>query len=707
MLKKLQLKSGVNRENTRYFNENGWFVSQWVRFRQGTPEKIGGFVRFSANTFEGVCRSLWNWVTLEGLNLLGVGTNKKFYLEQGGVYYDITPFRVTSATGTLTDPFSTTNADATVNVADTAHGLAVGDIVEFSGAVTVGGVSAAELNARHTVDTVVDADNYTIEVTTPASSTAGPAGGTVTYTYFSFTTTLSNPFSTTSGSPLVSVAQTAHNVQLGDYVIFSNATAVGGLTINGEYTVTLVTDANNYVITDTSNASSTAGPGGGTVYANYLLPIGNEFESPMSGWGAGFWNFGVWGVGGAGVNPMRLWSQSNFGEDLVFAYRNGPLCLWDATNTVNARGVLVQTLAGANNVPEEVGLVLISDVSRFVFAFGANDIFSVTYDPMLVRWSDQESVVDWTPSATTQAGSIRLSAGSEIVARLQTRQEILTWTDTALYSLQYVGAPIVWGTTLLGDNLSIAGPNSVVMGAGIAYWMGNGKFYSYNGSVQTLRCDLRQFVFDNFNFNQALQVVAGSNEAFNEVWWFYPTADSLVPNRYVVYNYLEDVWYYGDMIRYAWIDHVVRDKPIAATNDRLLYHEVGYDDLSTVTPTAIPAFIESTEFDIDDGDRFGFVYRILPDITFDASTVTNPAATFTLYPMANSGTGFGTSVGGTDTQNVVRSATFPVEKFTGQVFVRVRGRQMVLRVASTELGVAWQLGAPRIDIRQDGRRGAQ
>lgn len=703
-LKKLTLKSGVNRENTRYYNENGWFVSQWVRFRQGTPEKIGGFIRFSTYTFDGICRSLWNWVTLAGLNLLGVGTSKKFYLEQGGVYYDITPFRVTSTTGTLTDPFTTTNASTTVNVTDTAHGLAVGDIVEFSGAVAVGGVPTGELNTRHTVATVVDADNYTIEVTTPASSTAGPAGGTVTYTYFSFTTTLIDPFSTTSGSPLVSVAQTAHGVQIGDYVIFSNATAVGGLTIGGEYTVTSVTDANNYVITASSNASSTAGPGGGTVYANYLLPIGNDIQSPMAGWGGGPWNFGTWGNGEAGISPMRLWSQSNFGEDLVFAYRNGPLCLWDASGTINNRGIQVQTLAGASDVPEEVGLVLVSDISRFVFAFGCNDVFSATYDPMLIRWSDQESVVDWTPSATTQAGGIRLSAGSEIVARLQTRQEVLAWTDTALYSLQYVGPPVVWGATLMGDNISIAGPNSVAMGAGIAYWMGNGKFYFYNGSVQTLRCDLRQFVFDDFNFDQALQVVAGSNEAFNEIWWFYPTADSLVPNRYVVYNYLEDVWYYGDTTRYAWIDHVVRDKPIAAMGDRLVYHEVGNDDQSSAVPAPIPAFIESAEFDIDDGDRFGFVYRILPDVTFEASTVTNPAVTFTLYPMANSGTGFGTSVGGTDTRNVVRSATFPVEKFTGQVFVRVRGRQMVLRVASTELGVAWQLGAPRIDIRQDGRR---
>lgn len=705
-LKKLTLKPGVNRENTRYYNENGWFVSQWVRFRQGTPEKIGGFIRFSQYTFEGICRSLWNWVTLAGLNLLGVGTNKKFYLEQGGVYYDITPFIVTSTTGAITNPFTTTNASTTVNVTDTAHGLAVGDIVEFSGAVAVGGVPATELNARHTVDTVVDANNYTIEVTTPATSSAGPAGGTVTYTYFSFTATLTNPFSTTSGSPLVNVTQTAHGAKIGDYVIFSNATAVGGLTINGEYTVTSVVDANNYVITAASNASSTAGPGGGTVYANYLLPTGNEIQSPTSGWGGGPWNFGTWGNGGAGVSPIRIWSQSNFGEDLVFAYRNGPLCLWDASGTVNNRGVQVQTLAGASDVPDEVGLVLVSDISRFVFAFGCNDVFSPTYDPMLIRWSDQESVVDWTPSATTQAGSIRLSAGSEIVARLQTRQEVLAWTDSALYSLQYVGAPIVWSATLMGDNLSIVGPNSVAMGAGIAYWMGNGKFYFYNGSVQTLRCDLRQFIFDDFNFDQSVQVVAGSNEAFNEIWWFYPTANSLVPNRYVVYNYLEDVWYYGEMTRYAWIDHVVRDKPIAATGDKLVYHEVGYDDQSGVTPAPLVSFIESTEFDIDDGDRFGFVYRILPDVTFEASTVTNPAVTFTLYPMANSGSGFGTSIGGTDTRSVVRSATFPVEKFTGQVYVRVRGRQMVLRVASTDLGVAWQLGAPRIDIRQDGRRGS-
>lgn len=704
-LKKLTLKPGVNRENTRYFNENGWFVSQWVRFRQGTPEKIGGYARLSANTFIGVCRSLLNWVTLAGRNYLGIGTSKKYYIENGGAYYDITPYRTFDSSGTLTNPFTTNLTTPTsVLVTDTAHGLLPGSVVFFTGATSVGGIPASVLNARHVVATTPDLNTYTIVVSTPAVSVA-TGGGTVAYQYYSTTITLTNPFTTNLVNPTrVNVFHPSSGVAPGDYVTFSNASPVGGLTLNGTFTVTALVDTNNYVITSATPATSVA-TGGGTVYAQYEVPVGSDFQVPTDGWGTGAWGIGAWGIGSSLFVQMRVWFASNFGEDLVYAPRGRDLYYWDATTGTGVRGVAVKTLAGANNVPLFVNALIVSDISRFVLVFGTNEIFTNTLDPMLIRWADQESVVDWTPSPTSQAGSIRLSAGSEIVTRLQTRQEILVWTDSAIYSLQYVGPPVVWSPTLLSDNISIQGPNAAAVGAGVVYWMGNGKFYSYDGRVQTLRCDLRQFIFNDFNFDQHLQVCAGSNEAFNEIWWFYPSANSLVPDKYVVYNYLEDIWYYGTLTRFVWIDRNTREYPMAASADKIIYHEDGLDDQSTEFVLPINSFIESTEFDIDDGDRFGFIYRVLPDMNFSGSTNPAPAVTMTFYPMVNSGSGFGTSIGGSDFAAVVRTVAVPVEEFTGQVYVRIRGRQIVMRVESAQVGVAWQLGAPRIDIKTDGRRG--
>jgi len=704
-LRKITPKAGVNRENTRYFSENGWYASQWTRFRQGTPEKIGGYTRVTANTFEGTCRALLNWVTLGGANLLGVGTNVRYYIENGGTYNNITPWKLFSSTGSLSNPFTTVNTSSTITVASSGHNLVVGSIVIYSGATAVGGISAATLNSRHVVTAVVDANTYQIQVgTTATSSTTG--GGTVIYTYYSTEVKLTNPFTTNLTNPTqVQVTQTGANALVGDYVFFSGASAVGGITIAGFYRVFQYINANNYIIISSTPATSVA-TGGGTVFARYEIPVGAEFQTPTEGWGAGAWSAGQWGIGTTSFTNMRLWTHSNFGEALVFAPRGGSLYYWSpAVETLNGRGTAIITMSGADNVPLYANSVLISDVSRFVLVFGTNDIYTNVLDPMVIRWSDQESVVDWTPMATSQAGSLRLSNGSEIVARIQTRQEILVWTDTALYSLQYVGTPVVWGSTLMGDNISIIGPNTVALGAGVAFWMGNGKFYKYDGSVQTLRCDLRQYIFSDFNLDQTLQISCGTNEAFNEVWWFYPSANSMVPNRYVIYNYLEDTWAYGELTRFAWIDKNTRKYPMAAAASTIMYHENGVDDNSTSTTAPIPAYIESGEFDIDDGDHFGFVYRVLPDINFTGSTVQNPQVTLTLYPMQNSGSGFGTSIGGDRSASSTRTVAFPVEQFTGQVYIRVRGRQMVLRVESTGLGVTWQVGATRIDIRQDGRRG--
>jgi hypothetical protein len=629
-LKKLTLKPGVNQENTRYTNENGWYVSDKMRFRQGTPEKIGGWVRISASIFQGVCRSLWNWVTLGFLNLVGVGTNLKFYIENGGAYFDITPLRASSTINN--NPFALT-ASTTVTVTDTAHGCTTGDFVTFSGAVAIGGVgtnvTAAVLNQNFQV-TVLSSNTYSIVIS-----------------------------------------------------VLPNATAIAG------------------------------SPGGGaSVVAAYEIPVGPAISGAQVGWGGGTWGEGTWGNGGTSLSNIRLWSQNNFGEDLVFGYRGGPIYYWDATSGVTSRGVAVTTLSGASDVPTVQNFLFVSDSSRFVFAFGCNEIGSIVQNPMLVRWSDQESVVDWTPTATNQSSSLQLSHGSEIVTCVQTRQEIVVFTDSAVYSFQYQGPPAVWSTQLLGDNISIISPNSAIIASGIVYWMGVDKFYSYDGRTQTLRCDLRQYIFQDINLSQTAQIFAGTNEGFNEVWWFYCSASSNVIDKYVTFNYTENngagVWAYGTLGRTAWLDSGLRDFPLAATyNSNLVNHEQGVDNDETGTPVAINAIISSAEFDIDDGDHFGFVWRMLPDITFRGSSAASPQVTMTLIPMQNSGSGYNNpiSLGGNSDATVVRTSTSVIEQFTGQVYVRVRGRQMILQVESNQLGCAWQLGSPRIDIKQDGRRG--
>ena len=707
-LKKLVFKSGVNRENTRYTTEGGYYDGDKVRFRQGTPEKIGGWQRISQYSYLGICRSLWNWVTLDFLNLVGVGTNLKFYIEKGGVYNDITPVRYWTLTNdTLTNPFDTVQDSTTVTVNATGSALQTGDAVTFSGvSVDVSGIPFTEFNSYFFV-TRIDDDTFTIETITPADATATGLGGSVTATYINNWLELTDPFDTVDASAIVTVNQTNHDVNVNDYVTFENATTVGGLDLNGTFQVTTIVSANAYQITANSAATSTVTGGGGTVYALYETNTGPEYVVPLSGWGAGPWGFGPWGVGTTTNDALRIWSQMNFGEDLVFAPRNGPIFYWDASYGVDQRGYYLQLQSGASDVPVVTSFVFISDVYRFVFAFGCNDYTSDVQNPMLIRWSDQESVTNWTPSATNQAGSLALSHGSQIVTAVQTRQEIFVLTDSAAYGLQYLGPPYVWTATLLADNISIAGPNAAALASGVVFWMGVDKFYKYDGRVQTLRCDLRQYIFQDINELQYEQVYCSTNEGFNEVWWFYCSAGSNVVDKYAVYNYLEDIWYYGTMGRTAWLDSGIRDYPIAATySHNLVNHEQGLDDNETGVTTAIYSYITSSEFDIDDGHNFGFIWRIVPDLTFRGSTADSPAVTMTLYPLQNSGSGYNTpaSQGGSDYASITRTAVLPIEQFTGQVYIRVRGRQLAFKIENNQLGATWQLGSPRIDIRNDGRR---
>lgn len=633
-LKKLVFKPGVNRENTRYSTEGGFYDCDKIRFRYGTPEKIGGWERLSVNTYLGTAMSMWPWSTLAYAAYLGVGTNLKYYIMYGGAYNDITPVVTTTAPGTITfsavtvSPFS-----STITVNHASHGVTVGTSVTYSGVTSPGGlggnITEAVLEQEYQVATVISTNAYTIEAKNPST-----------------------------GLPVL------------------------------------------------SNASDT-GTGGASVVGAYQVNAGPSVQTPLSGWGGGPWGGGAWGIGTSSTDPLRIWNHQNFGEDLIFGPQGGPLYYWDATSGLSSRGVALSSLSGASDVPQTHNLLIVSDTSRFVLAFGCPDYGSSSLDPMLIRWSDQESAVNWTPAATSQAGSVRLSHGSRIKGVAQVRQEILVWSDTSLYSLQYLGPPIVWGSQLLTDNVSLASDRAMIVAAGVTYWMGDEKFYMYDGRAQTLPCDIRNYIFTDFNFSQTQQVFASTVEQFNEVWWFYCSADSDTIDRYVIYNYLEKAWYYGTMSRTAWIDaSVVSNLPIAATNNTLVYHELGVDDNTTGTPTAVNAYITSSEFDIDDGHNFGFVWRVLPDVTFRGSTAPSPVVSMTLLPLQNSGSGYNVppSVGGSATGAVVRSVTVPVEQFTGQINVRVRGRQMSFKVESSDLGVQWQLGAPRLDIRPDGRK---
>ena len=621
-IKKIVLKSGVNKENTQYTTEGGWYNSDKIRFRQGTPEVIGGWQRISNNTFLGVCRSLWSWATLGGAKLVGLGTNLKYYIERGGQYFDITPIRDTT-TGTAT--FADTNGSPIITVTDAAHGAVTGDFVTFSSAASLGG-------------------------------------------------------------------------------------AITATVLNKEYQVIGIGNANSYTINVGVNANaSDIGDGGAATVAAYQVNVGPEIQVPLTGWGAGAWGFGTWGVGASGTTMLRIWSAYNFGEDLIYGPRGDGIYLWDASTGVSTRGVAIDTMMGASDVPTKQNIIMVSDVSRFVLAFGVNELGSTDQDPMLIRWSDQEDYLNWTPSPTNQAGGIRLSHGSEIVAAVQTRQEIVVFTDMSVYGLQYLGPPAIWGATLLADGTSCIGPNGAIVASGVTYWMGVDKFYKYDGNVTTLRCDLKEHIFSDINLQQQYQCFAGANEGFNEVWWFYCSANSTVIDKYVVYNYLEDVWYYGTMGRTAWLDADIRNNPIAATYSyNLVDHETGVDDGEGMSPVPIYAYIESAEWDIEDGDSFAFIRRVLPDVTFRGSTPnSNPQMTLTLKPMRNSGSGFNNplSVGGDSSAGVLRTATAPIEEFTGQVFIRVRGRQFVLRLESNKLGTTWQAGSNRVDYKLDGKRG--
>jgi len=637
-LTRLQLSPGINREVTSYTNKGGWYDGDKVRFRFGFPEKIGGWTQQSGYSFLGACRALKPWVTLAQDQYIGVGTSVKYYINRGGEYLDITPIRETTGAGAVT--FAATNGSSVITVTDSAHGAVEGDFVTFSGAASLGGnITADVLNQEYRIDTIVNPNSYQI--------TARTAG-----------------------------------------------TSISSITVNGQLSPTPVV-AN----------SSDAGSGGSSTVGTYQINVGLDTVVSGNGWGTGTWGRGTWGSGSTSsvlTGTLRIWQHDNYGEDLLMNVRDGGLYYWDASGGLNARAVSLSSLSGANTTPTVAKQILVSDRDRHVIAFGCDPQGDPgVQDPLTIRFSSQESLTDWAATATNTAGELRLGSGSEIVCAVETRQQILVFTDTTLYGMQYLGPPFTFGVGSISEGISIIGPNATASVGDNVFWMGQEEFYVYGGSVEKLPCTVKSYVFDDFNTDQAEKVCAGVNSSNSEVWWFYPSADSTENDRYVIYNYLENVWYYGTLARMAWVDRGIFPNPLAASPDGYMYNqEIGFNDGSTNPSSAISAYIESSVIDIGEGEQFMFIDKMIPDLSFENTTSGSPSALFTLtvrdYPYG--------SYSATTTGSFTQTQSSPVVLATEQIFYRLRGRQVVLRVSSTEANMTWRLGTPRLSLRPDGRR---
>ena len=624
-LTKLQFRPGINTETTSYANEGGWFDGDKIRFRFGVPEKIGGWLKLSGSTFLGTARAIKPFVALDSTKYNGLGTNLKYYIEEGGGYNDVTPIRATTAAGDVT--FAATNGSSTLTVTDNSHGAIVNDFVTFSGAATLGGnITADVLNQEYQVISVPTANSFTVTA------------------------------KDTSGS------------------------------------------------TVTANASD-SGNGGGSVVGTYQINVGLDTTVGGTGWGAGTWSRGTWDSASSLLSAgatLRLWGNDNFGEDLLFNVRDGGIYYWDKSSGVSTRAVALSTLGSDSTIPTIAKQVMVSDRDRHVIVFGCDGEASIgTQDPMLIRFSDQGSLSTWQSTAENTAGELSLGSGSEIVTAIETRQQILVLTDVSAYSMQFLGPPFTFGINLISENITVMGPNAVKAVDDMVFWMGQDDFYEYNGQVQKMPCSIKSYIFNNFNSPQSEKVSAGLNSSFNEIWWFYPSSDSDENDRYAVYNYVEKVWYYGTIARTVWIDRGINSYPLAASTDNYLYnHELGLDDGSTAPNTAITSYITSSQLDLGDGESFAFIRRLIPDVTFDGSTSDAPAANFIIktrnFP--------GGTYNATSTNAVTRSATVPVEQYTTQAHVRLRGRSFTFELQSTIAETQWRLGAPRVEIRPDGRR---
>lgn len=701
-LTKLQFQPGVNRETTQYTNEGGWYDMDKVRFRFSLPEKIGGWVKNSNSSILGTCRALHQWIELSGQQNTGIGTNLKYYLMQGGAFFDLTPIRSITLAGDVTflTGFDTIASD--VNSSQNTIPLSSATGFPPSGLIQIG---SEQMRYSGISTNTLTGVTRGVNGTTAASHTSGASVGCST----------------------VRVNDTNHGALPGDFVTLSGAASLGGnitaAILNQEYQIVAVIDTGAYLIeartvstipsitvngqiaaTPVFSSVSDTGTGGASTIGTYQVNVGQDSAVFGTGWGAGTWGRGGWGSAATistSSAQLRIWTHDNFGEDLIFGIRDGGIYYWDASSGTGSRGVAISSLVGSQTAPTIARQVMVSDRDRHVIAFGCDDEFSIgTQDPLLIRFSDQENILDWRSLPTNTAGSIRLGSGSKIVCAIETKQQMLVFTDISLHVMQYLGPPFTFGVNTISENITIAGPNAVASVDDFVFWMGLSEFYSYNGVVTNMPCSVRDYVFNDINRGQIEKVYAATNTSFSEVWWFYPSAASEENDRYVVYNYQQNIWYYGTMIRTAWFDRGVGQYPLAAGPQGYLYnHEVGADDGSTSPASPIYAYIQSSGTSVGNGDQFALIGKVIPDVNFRNSTGT-PSVTMTIKASNFPGGDYLQDDDGT----VTRTASAPVQQFTNQLYLRLRGRSFFFRIESNQTGVEWRLGTPRVEVRTDGRR---
>lgn len=701
-LTKLQFTPGINRETTGYANEGGWWDCDKIRFRQGYPEKIGGWVKFSQQSMLGTTRAIHPWTALDSDEYIGFGTNLKYYVFGGSVFNDITPIRSVSAAGDVTFAVGYTTLSASMTASQNSLSLTSATNFPLTGGI--------------------------IKIDSEIMSYASRSGTTLLGLVrgISGTTAATHANGAAVTSATIQVSHVNNGALVGDFVTFSGATALGGnmtaTVLNQEYQVTGVLSSGAYTIsartvstiqsvtvngvlspTYVFSTAADTGTGGASTVGTYQINAGLDTSVSGSGWGAGPWSRGGWGSAADVSTPgaqLRIWTHDNYGEDLIMNVRDGGVYYWDK-NLSFLRAVPIYTMAGAQSAPQVAKQVLISDNDRHVITFGCDDEFNPgVMDPLLIRFSDQENFLEWRTLPNTTAGSLRIGSGSTFIQAVETKQQILVFTDSSLHSMQYLGPPFTFGINMLSDNISIAGPSAAIGAGESVFWMGEGEFYAYNGVVSPLTCDVKDYIFSNINTSQLSKVFSGVNPNFGEVWWFYPSASSNENDRYVVFNYQQNIWYYGSLARTAWTHKNTGIYPVACGTDGYAYvHESGTDDGSTYPASGINAYIESSGQDVGDGDNFVFMWRLIPDITFRNSTG-NPTALFTIKSSNFPGADFSQS----DSRVVAKTASVPVEQFTDQVYIRIRGRSFAFRVESSGVGTAWRVGLPRVDLRLDGRR---
>jgi hypothetical protein len=771
-LQKLQFRPGVVRDLTRNAGSGNWFDCDKIRFRNGMPEKIGGWTKLTSSTYDGECRALFNWNALDASDYMAVGTAQRYYIEEGGSLYNITPYRTAEITLGANPLKTGSAASGEITVTHTAHGAVLNDFVTFSGAATVDGVTAAQINLTHQITTLIDSNSYKIITDGSASSGSTSGGGSSVVVRYEINTgldtgapgvgwgaglygglsigysetTLSSdintsvatiPLTSASDFETVSTTLSAAFASTDVTAFFSDVSSFpdqGSFLVDSERIIYGNRDTSTNTVSDLTRAADgttkAAHSSGATVTFVGLVLIGTELITYTAKSGDSLTSAvrGVRGTTAAAGSDgdsvkeandfiawdgsaattvaegqgLRLWSQDNFGEDLLYNVRDGAIYYWDKTTGTNARGVNLTSVSGSSGCPTVCRQVMVSNNDRHVLAFGCNDIGSGTQDKLLIRWGNQESLTDWTPTTANTAGDLRINNGSEILATHETRQEILVWTDASLHSVRYVGPPFTFGQTVVTGTTTLISARAMATLNDTTMWMGSNNFYAYNGRTQTLPCTVRAYVFDDINFSERQKIFASTNSQFNEVMWFYVSNGSSEIDKYVVYNTEEQAWYFGSLARTAWVDRTSRDYPIAANGDDnyLYYHDKGFDDGSTSPVSSITAYIESADFEIGEGDNFQFVRRIIPDLSFIGSTNDAPVATMTLKPRNFPGEDYGTSGSG----SVTASQVVDVEQFTNQAFIRLRGRAMAFRVESSGSGIHWRLGAPRIEVRPDGRR---